>query len=65
MEDELLQQYDNNKIEVGYYLSLHFFFPAPFEAQPTNPFFATVNQKFGGSSQLPTTVERAVIKSNP
>ena len=25
-----------------------------FEAQPTNAFFATVNQMFGGSSQLPT-----------
>ena len=25
-----------------------------FKAQPTNAFFATVNQKFGGSSQLPT-----------
>ena len=34
-----------------------------FKAQPTNAFFATVNQMFGGSSQLPTTVERAVIKS--
>ena len=29
-----------------------------FKAQPTNAFFATVNQMFGGSSQ------RAVIKSN-
>ena len=35
-----------------------------FKAQPTNAFFATVNQMFGGSSQLPTTTERAVIKSN-
>ena len=35
-----------------------------FKAQPTNAFFATVNQMFGGSSQLPTTAERAVIKSN-
>ena len=25
-----------------------------FKAQPTNTYFATVNQKFGGSSQLPT-----------
>ena len=33
-----------------------------FKAQPTNVFFATVNQMFGGSSQLPTTAERAVIK---
>ena len=35
-----------------------------FKAQPTNAFFAAVNQMFGGSSQLPTAVERAVIKSN-
>ena len=34
-----------------------------FKAQPTNAFFATINQVFGGSSQPPTTVERAVIKS--
>ena len=34
-----------------------------FKAQPTNAFFATVNQVFGYSSQLPTTVERAVVKS--
>ena len=34
-----------------------------FKAHPTNAFFATVNQVFGDSSQLPTTVERAVIKS--
>ena len=34
-----------------------------FKAQPTNAFFATVNQVFGDSSQLPITVERAVIKS--
>ena len=34
-----------------------------FKAQPTNAFFATVNQVFGDSSQLPTTFERAVIKS--
>ena len=34
-----------------------------FKAQPTNAFFATVNQMFGGSSQLPTTTERMVIKS--
>jgi len=26
-----------------------------FKAQPTNAFFATVNQMFGGSSQPPTT----------
>ena len=35
-----------------------------FKSQPTNAFFATVNQMLGGSSQLPTTAERAVIKSN-
>ena len=35
-----------------------------FKSQPTNAFFATVNQMFGGSSQLPTTADRAVIKSN-
>ena len=34
-----------------------------FKAQPTNAFFATVNQMFGGSSKPPTTTERAVIKS--
>jgi len=34
-----------------------------FQAQPTNASFATFNQVFGGSSQLPTTVERVVIKS--
>ena len=34
-----------------------------FKAQPTNAFFATVSQVFGDSSQPPTTVERAVIKS--
>ena len=33
------------------------------KAQATNTFFATVNQMFGGSSQLPTTGERVVIKS--
>ena len=33
------------------------------KAQPTNAFFATANEMFGGSSQLPTTAERAVIKS--
>ena len=35
-----------------------------FKSQPTNAFFATINQMFGGSSKLPTTAERAVIKSN-
>ena len=35
-----------------------------FKSQPTNAFFATINQMFGGSCQLPTTAERAIIKSN-
>ena len=35
-----------------------------FKAQPTNAFFATFNQMFGGSSQLTTTAERTLIKSN-
>ena len=34
-----------------------------FKAQPTNAFFATVNQMFDGSSQLSTAAEHAVIKS--
>ena len=34
------------------------------KSQPTNAFFATVSQMFGGSPQLPTTAEHAVIKSN-
>ena len=34
------------------------------KSQPTNAFFATVNQMFDGLSQLPTTAERAGIKSN-
>ena len=32
------------------------------KAQPTNAIFATVNQMFGDSSQLPSTAERAAIK---
>ena len=47
-------------------------FTAPFnkmwtlqsKAQLSNAFFATVNQMFGGSSQLPTTAECAEIKSS-
>ena len=35
-----------------------------FQAQPTNGFFATVIQMFVGSSQLPITVQCAVIKSS-
>jgi len=35
-----------------------------FKSQPTNAFFATVNQMFGGPFQLLTTAERAVMKSN-
>ena len=34
-----------------------------FKTRPANAFFATVNQVFDDSSQLPTTVELAVIKS--
>ena len=34
-----------------------------FKAQPKSTFFATVNQMFGGSSQLPTSAERTLIKS--
>ena len=33
-----------------------------FKAQPTNAFFATVNQLFAGSSQLSTAAKCAVIK---
>ena len=33
-------------------------------ARPTNTFFATVNYMLGYSSQLPTSAERPVIKSN-
>ena len=32
-----------------------------FKAQPTNAFFATVNQMFYGSSQLPTTAEHFFV----
>ena len=32
-----------------------------FKAQPTNAFFATVNQMFGSSSQLPTTAEHHFV----
>ena len=35
-----------------------------FKSQPTNAFFPTVSQMFGGSPQLPTIAEHAVIKSN-
>jgi len=35
-----------------------------FKAQPTNASYTTVNQMLGGSSLLPSTAERAVIKSN-
>ena len=34
-----------------------------FKARPTNAFFATANQMFGGSSRPPTTAEREVITS--
>ena len=32
-----------------------------FKAQPTNGFFAAVNQVFGGSSLLPTTAEHCFV----
>ena len=32
-----------------------------FKAQPTNAFFATANQMFGVSSQLPTTAEHYFV----
>ena len=35
-----------------------------FKSQPTNAFFAAVNQMLSRSSQIPTTAERAVIESN-
>ena len=31
-----------------------------FEAQPTNALFASINQMFGGSSQLPTILPSTV-----
>ena len=34
-----------------------------FKAQPSNASFATMNQMFNDSSQIPTTAERVVIKS--
>ena len=33
-----------------------------FKARPTDALFATVNQMFGGSSQLPTTQCRALFR---
>ena len=35
-----------------------------FKAQPTNAFFATVNQMFGGSSQLPTMLSELLTTVN-
>jgi len=32
-----------------------------FKAQPTNTFFATINQMFGGSSKLPNTAEQCFV----
>ena len=48
------------------------FFTAPynnmrtlkFKTQPPKTIFATLNQRFGGSSQLSTTAESAIIKSS-
>jgi len=53
-------------------ITLSLFITAPFnnmrtlkfQAQLTSAFFATINQMFGGSSQLSITAEHAVIKSN-
>ena len=50
---------------------IHSYFTAPFnnmrtlkfKAQPTNAFFASVNQMFADSSQLSTAAECTVIKS--
>ena len=33
-----------------------------FKAQPTNAFFATVNQMFGGSFQLPAIAEKHICR---
>ena len=33
-----------------------------FKAQPTNTFFATVNQMLGGSSQLPATAGNQIVE---
>ena len=57
------QKQENRRTKVRYKL------PAPlnnmrtlkFKAQPTNAFFATVNQTFGGSSQLPTIAEHSFV----
>ena len=51
---------------------MYFTFTAPlnnmwtlkFKAHPTDVFFAAANQMFGSSSQLASTAESAVIKSN-
>ena len=64
---DVLTQLGEPQVEI----ELVFYFTGPFnnmrtlkfKAQPTNAFLATVNQIFGSSSQLPTTAERAVIKS--
>ena len=55
---------------IGHVRYINILFTAPFndmrtlkfKAQPTNAFFATVNQMLAGSSQLSTAAERAVIK---
>ena len=54
------------RISIGFCLTAPFnnMWTLKFKARPTYACFATVNQTvFGGSSQLPTTRERAVIKS--
>ena len=52
-----------SKIEYGFTAPFNNMRTVKFKAQPTNAFYATVNQMFSGSSQIPTTAERAVIKS--
>ena len=66
-----VRDYESNVTKSKIVIHPNTYFTAPFnnmrtlkfKTQPTNSFFATVNQMFGGSSQLPTTAERAIIKS--
>jgi len=65
------QKLHQKKLSLGTYLEIYYF-TAPFnnmwtlkfKAQLTGAFFATVNQMFGGSSQLSITAKQMVIKSN-
>ena len=47
------------KFQIYLTVPFHDMWTLKFQAQPTNAFFAVVNQMFGGSSQLPTTYRRA------